>query len=449
MANIETPRRFPDGFFFGSATSSFQIEGRSNDIPQGDSIWDTFCAEPGRIEDGTHGLVACDHVHRWREDIELMASLGLSTYRFSISWPKVIPDGTGTVNEPGMAFYEAIVDGLLDAGITPMPTLYHWDLPQALQDRGGWTNRDTAEAFANYARVMAERLGERIPTWMTLNEPYVSAVLGHVTGEHAPGTTNLEAGLAAAHHLLLGHGLAIAQLREAAPHAELGIVLNFTPAEPATDAPADVALADVRHGFDNEWYIHPIRRGEYPTATVEALGWDQSVVQDGDLDVIAAPIDVLGVNYYTRQVLSAVGQELPFGTPRTEMDWEIHAPSLHRLLTWLNEEYGLPKIVITENGAAMPDNDRADGRVHDQDRIDYLHDHLSAVLSAIDDGVPMAGYLAWSLMDNFEWAKGYAKRFGIVEVVPETLERIPKSSALWFEQLARTGVLPASGSDPH
>lgn len=433
---------FPAGFFFGSATSSFQIEGRSPEVGQGESIWDTFCAEPGRIADGTNGLVACDHVNRWAEDIQLMSNLNLSTYRFSIMWPRVLPQGRGAVNTTGLDFYDRLVDGLLAKGIRPVPTLYHWDLPQALEDEGGWVNRDTAYAFADYAEVVLERLGDRVDTWVTLNEPYVSASHGYVSGEHAPGHTSLSMGLAAAHHLLLGHGLAGERIRSLAPDAELGIVLNFTPAEPATDSPADIALAQVTHGWENEWYINPVRRGEYPQETVAALGWNQDEVVAGDMEIISAPIDVLGVNFYTRSVLSAVGQSLPFDAPRTDMGWEIHAPSLEKLLVWLHETYDLPKIMITENGAAMPDGERLNGRVHDLDRISYLDGHLRSVLRAIDAGVPMVGYLAWSLMDNFEWAFGYEKRFGIVEVVPDTLERIPKSSALWFADLAKTGTLP-------
>ncbi|MGI9608199.1 MAG: GH1 family beta-glucosidase [Acidimicrobiales bacterium] len=440
---------FPDGFLFGAATSSFQIEGRSPSIPQGESIWDTFCAEPGRIADGSNGLVACDHVHRWAEDVELMRSLGLSTYRFSIAWPKVIPDGRGAVNEAGLDFYDRLVDGLLAAGIAPVPTLYHWDLPQGLQDRGGWVSRGTAEAFADYAQVVIEKLGDRVGTWMTLNEPYVSASHGYVSGEHAPGGTSLSDGLAAAHHLLLGHGLAMERIRSLAPHADAGIVLNFTPAEAATPAPADVDLTSVTNGWENEWYAQPVFHGSYPEATVDALGWSQSEVHDGDLAVIGAPIDLLGVNFYFRQVVSAVGQALPFDTPRTDMGWEIHAPSFDRLLHWLHDTHAPPKIVITENGCAMPDQQRVEGRVHDLDRIEYLHDHLAAVHRAIVGGVPVAGYLAWSLLDNFEWALGYEKRFGIVEVDFETLERTPKSSAIWFADLARTGTIPPIPDQSH
>lgn len=438
-----TEIRFPEGFIFGTATSSFQIEGRSPDIPQGDSIWDTFCAEPGRIADGSDGLVACDHINRWDEDVELMDELNMGAYRFSIAWPRVLPNGTGDINQAGLDFYDQLVDALLARGITPMPTLYHWDLPQSLQENGGWLTRSTSEAFADYTEVVLSRLGDRIDTWMTLNEPMVSAALGHVMGIHAPGHRSQTEGFAAAHHLLLGHGLAMERIRELAPKAEAGIVLNFTPAVPATESAADAAAAAITNGWENEWYIHPIRRGEYPAETVEALGWDQSEVHDGDLDIISAPIDLLGINFYTRYLVSAINQGRAVEPKRTEMGWEIHAPALRDVLVWLHNVYDLPKIMITENGAAMPDLTRVDGRVHDLDRIEYLHDHLAMVREAIDAGVPMVGYLAWSFMDNFEWAEGYLKRFGLVEVEPGTLRRIPKSSALWFAEVARTGVLPA------
>ena len=433
---------FGSDFFFGSATSSFQIEGRSDAIPQGESIWDTFCAEPGRIADGSNGLVACDHVHRWAEDVQLMSDLNLGKYRFSVAWPKVIPTGTGAASAPGLDFYDRLVDELLGKGIEPMLTLYHWDLPQALDDLGGWLNRDTAYAFADYAQVVLDRLGDRVSTWTTFNEPYVSAGLGYVTGEHAPGHRNLREGLTAAHHILLAHGLGVERIRATVPDRDAGIVLNFTPVEPASDAPADVAAAAARQGWENEWYAGPIFHGAYPEATVEALGWDQSEVQDGDLECISAPVDMLGVNFYTRSVVSSVGQQIPFGTPRTEMGWEIHAPSLKRLLLWLHETYAPAKIVITENGCAMPDTERVDGVVDDQDRIDYLRNHLTMVHEARQAGAPIAGYMVWSLMDNFEWALGYEKRFGIVEIEADTLRRIPKASARWFAELAKTGVLP-------
>lgn len=432
---------FGPDFVFGTATSSFQIEGRTADIPQGASNWDTFCAQPGRIADGSDGLVACDHVHRWREDVALMAGLGLSAYRFSIAWPKVIPTGRGDASQPGLDFYDQLVDELLAHQIAPIPTLYHWDLPQVLEDEGGWTNRATAEAFADYTEAVVDRLGDRVGTWMTLNEPYVSASHGYVTGDHAPGGTSLADGLAAAHHLLLGHGLAMERIRSLAPNSDAGIVLNFTPAEPATQSPADVALTVTTNGWENEWYAGPVFHGLYPAATVDALGWYQEEVRDGDMALIGAPLDVLGVNYYTRSVVSAVGQTLPFDTPRTEMGWEIHPDSLRKLLEWLHETYAPPAIMITENGAAMPDEERIDGRVHDLDRIEYLRAHITAVHRAIEVGVPVLGYLAWSLMDNFEWAFGFEKRFGIVEVEAGTLRRIPKSSALWFAEVARTKVL--------
>jgi beta-glucosidase len=434
---------FGDDFFFGTATSAFQIEGRSPNIPQGDSIWDSFCALPGRIADRSNGLIACNHVERYVEDVALMKKLNMGVYRFSIAWPKIIPKGRGVVSPPGLDFYDRLVDELLDAGITPFPTLYHWDLPQELDDDGGWMMRETAEAFADYTTAVVERLGDRIPTWMTLNEPYVSAGLGYVTGEHAPGHRSLDAGLAVAHNLLLAHGMAMERIRASAPQAEVGIVLNFTPAKPASTAPADVAAADIRNAWENEWYIGPIMGKGYPERAVEALGWNMAIdVRDGDLDLISAPIDVLGVNYYTRQVVSAVGQTQPLSYQRTQMGWEVHPESLRALLVWIHENYAPPKMVITENGAAMSDTQVAEGRINDTDRIDYLRRHLIAVHQAKEDGVPMVGYLAWSLMDNFEWALGYTKNFGLVEIEERTLNRKPKASAYWFGEVARTGVVP-------
>ncbi|MEM9041543.1 MAG: GH1 family beta-glucosidase [Actinomycetota bacterium] len=441
---------FPTGFVWGSATSSYQIEGASEADGRGVSIWDTFCRTEGAIKDGSDGSIACGHYDRMADDVAMMSDLGLDAYRFSIAWPRVVPTGRGEVNPAGLDFYERLVDTLLAEGITPMPTLYHWDLPQQLQDEGGWAARSTAQAFAEYTSVVVERLGDRIATWTTLNEPFVSANHGYVTGEHAPGIRSLRTGFAASHHLLLAHGLAGQVIRDAAPEAELAIVINFTPAEPRSDHPADLAAHRVRDDIENRWYSDPVAGLGYPEHTGEVLGWDQSEVIDGDLDLIAQPIDLLGINYYTRQVVGAPrdGESLgdepaprPHRYPDTAMGWEIHPPSLGRLLRELDERYHFPKLMITENGCAMPDLDRVDGRpdgqVLDLDRIDYVHRHLRQVHGAIEDGVPVVGYLAWSLMDNFEWAWGYTGRFGLVEIDFETLERRPKRSADWFAQVIR------------
>jgi beta-glucosidase len=385
--------------------------------------------------------VACDHYHRWRDDIALMGEIGLGAYRFSIAWPRVVPDGTGAVNRPGLDFYDRLVDGLLDAGIVPFPTLYHWDLPQVLEDRGGWTVRATAEAFADYAAVVVERLGDRIPTWMTVNEPFVVSNHGYVTGEHAPGRRDPLAGAAAAHHVLVGHALAAQRVREIAPQASVGIVLNFTPVTAASGSDADVAEAEFVDAIDNRWFIEPLSGLDYPSGAVDRLGWDRREVLDGDLDLIARPVDVLGVNFYSRQVVSADGETVDRDVPQTAMGWEIHPQSFGELLRTIHTTYRFPRYLVTENGAAMPDGERRDGSVDDGDRIAYLADHLAEVHAAIDAGVPIDGYFVWSLLDNFEWAHGYGPRFGIVEVVPGTLERVPKASARWYGELCRTGQL--------
>ncbi|MEL6892253.1 MAG: GH1 family beta-glucosidase [Actinomycetota bacterium] len=441
---------FPTGFVWGSATSSFQIEGSTEADGRGESIWDRFCRLPGAIRDGSDGSVACGHYDRVDDDVALMRDLGFGAYRFSIAWPRVIPDGRGEVNPAGLDFYDRLVDTLLAAGITPMPTLYHWDLPQRLEDGGGWLDRGTAHAFADYARAVVQRLGDRISTWTTLNEPFVSANHGYVTGEHAPGIADLRKGFAASHHLLLAHGLAGQVIRQHAPDAELAIVLNFTPTEPVSDDPADVAECAIREDVENRWYADPIAGLGYPEATADALGWDRSEVRDGDMELIAQPIDLLGVNFYTRQIVgrppsSAASGEEPLPRPKefpvTAMGWEIHPPSLGRLLRWLDERYSFPKLMITENGCAMPDDERIDGQVNDLDRIDYLHRHLRQVHGAVHDGVPVVGYLAWSMLDNFEWAWGYTGRFGIVEVDFDTLERRPKRSAQWFADVIENNAI--------
>ena len=446
---------FPDGFTWGSATSSYQIEGAADTDGRGPSIWDTFCAEQGRIKDGSSGAVACDHYNRYADDVALMKKIGLKAYRFSIAWPRIMPTGRGEVNEAGLAFYERLIDELLAAGITPMPTLYHWDLPQALQDEGGWVNRATAEAFADYAEVCVKRFGERVGTWTTLNEPFVSANHGYVTGEHAPGHTSMDEGMAAAHHLMLGHGLAGQRIREFAPHARLAIVLNFSPLEAISHDPADVEAAKLSEDLQNRWYIEPLAGRGYPAETAAHYGWAQDEVLDGDLDIISAPIDLLGVNYYMRMMVAADGEcEVPEGVPQNTMGWEIHPPSLGRLLKWIDDDFDFPSLLITENGCPMPDDVRVDdaptGQVIDNDRIEYVRDHLHQVHTAIANGIPVEGYLVWSFMDNFEWAWGYGPTFGIVEVDYETLERRPKKSADWYAAaIAANGFEPGEPSVPY
>ena len=444
MTDVSPFIQFPDGFTWGAATSSFQIEGAPTLDGKGPSIWDVFCRREGAIKDGSNGDVACDHIRLMEEDVALMSDLGLDAYRFSISWPRVIPDGDGAVNPQGLDTYDRLVDLLLDAGITPFPTLYHWDLPQSLEEKGGWQVRSTAEAFAEYTEAVVSRLGDRIDTWTTLNEPYVSAILGYVTGEHAPGIGSRRAGFAASHHLMLGHGLAGERIRSLAPESRLAIVLNFTPVEPADESDAAARETKLMDEVYNRWYIDPLMGRGYPDGPTERYEWDKSEVLDGDLDIISAPIDLLGVNYYFRELISADGvAPLPEGTPQNTMGWELHPKSLGRLLRWLNEEYSLPSILITENGCPMPDTQRDGTQIVDDDRLNYVRDHLIEARSAIDDGVPLEGYLVWSLFDNFEWAWGYGPTFGIVEVDYDTLERRPKKSADWYAAaIAANGFAP-------
>jgi beta-glucosidase len=441
-SRIDTGMRFPDGFVWGSATSAYQIEGAVAEDGRGESIWDRFCATPGRIADGSSGAVACDHYHRFAEDVAIMQRLGLNGYRFSIAWPRIVPTGRGKVNESGLDFYDRLVDTLLEAGIQPFPTLYHWDLPQVLEDRGGWPARETAEAFGDYAAVVAERLCDRVTDWMTINEPYIVAAQGYLTGDHAPGRSSLTASLAASHHVLLAHGLGLAAIKSVAATARVGIVINFTPVTPVGASPAAVERQRLTEEFENRWYIDPVGGKGYPTFAVERLGWDQSEVKSGDMDLIATPIDALGVNYYTRKMVGALAGEQHGRGHETAIGWEIHPQSLGDLLLQIHEEHKFPRILITENGAAMADLDRADGRVADLDRLEYFAAHLAQVRDAMEHGVPVEGFFAWSLLDNFEWAHGYVPKFGLVEVDTTTQRRTPKQSALWYSEVARTGELP-------
>ncbi len=448
--------RFPQGFRWGTATSSFQIEGGAD--KRGDSIWDEFCRVPGAIADGSDGRVAVDHYHRYPQDVELMASIGLDTYRFSVSWPRVLnPDGS--VNRVGIGFYDALVDTLCAAGIRPWLTLYHWDLPAWLP--GGWTNRATADAFADYALRVHDALGDRVRVWTTLNEPWCASFLSYAGGHHAPGHTDPAEAYAAAHHLLLGHGLAVKALRAADPEATLGLTLNFTPAYPADpDSAADIDVVRRVDGTAHRIFPDPVFRGEYPADVIADAGtaWPPGLVHDGDLELIGAPIDVLGVNYYTSQLFHA-GQPSPQPTPhpaapdavavdrperpRTDMGWEVTPDAFRDLLIGLHRDYtgpaGIP-LAITENGAAIDDPDPASGPIEDTERIDYLVGHLSAMHQAIEAGAQVDTYLVWSLIDNFEWAFGYTKRFGLV-AVDEALNRVPKASARWYSELVRTGTL--------
>jgi beta-glucosidase len=396
---------------------------------------------PGKIVNGETGDVACDHYHRWQEDIALMHDLGLDAYRFSVSWPRIFPQGRGQANQAGLDFYERLVDGLLANNIQPFVTLYHWDLPQALQDEGGWANRDTALAFADYSEVVAKRLGDRVSAWITLNEPWVVAFVGNLEGRHAPGIADLGTTLRVTHHLLLGHGLAVPRLRAATPATPVGITLNLARVEPASDSQADRDAVTRREIYQNGIFLDPLVRGQYPEGAAAIFGEHTFPVQEGDLQTISAPLDFLGVNYYTRSVVrDAPGSGLltseqvkPAGE-YTTMGWEVYPNGLCALLDDVHHDYAFPAYYITENGAAFPDVLGEDGAVHDDRRVAYLSAHFAAAAGAIKDGVPLRGYFIWSLMDNFEWALGYSQRFGTIYVDYPTQRRIPKDSALWYKR---------------
>lgn len=418
-------------FLFGAATAAYQIEGAANEGGRGPSIWDHFSHQPGRTVNGDTGDVACDHYHRWEDDLALMSSLGLQAYRFSIAWPRVQPDGQGAWNPEGIGFYDRLVDGLLARGIQPHATLYHWDLPQALQEHGGWARRDTAFHFADYARKMGSVLGDRLASLCTHNEPWCTAVLGHEIGKFAPGATDPQLAAQVSHHLLLSHGLALARLRAEGVRAPLGIVLNQSPVSCASDSAEDQAAGATEYARFVRWYMDPLFLGRYPDDPGIV---HRPQVEAGDLALISAPIDLLGLNYYTRIWVSRSEpvQPRPDRMGVTDMGWEIYPEGLRDQLLALHRDYpSLPPIYITENGMAEADS-LIDGRVDDPRRVAYLHHHLEAVAQARAAGVDVRGYFYWSLMDNYEWDSGYAKRFGIVHVDYATQQRTPKASALWY-----------------
>lgn len=424
--------KFPSSFQWGVATSSYQIEGAVNEGGRAPSIWDTFSHQPGKVDNNDTGDVACDHYHRWQSDLDLIKSLGVDAYRFSIAWPRVQPLGSGAWNPAGLAFYDRLTDGLLERGITPHVTLYHWDLPQALQDKGGWASRDTAKRFADYAQTMAERLGDRAVSFSTHNEPWVTAVLGNQTGLFAPGLKDPVIARRVAHHLLLSHGLSLQAIRAAGVKAALGIVLNQSPATPATSSAEDVALAAREYALLVRWFAEPLLLGRYPTAPDLPVC---EAIEPGDLETIAQPLDFLGINYYTRIWSSTSNPPVPapHAQGTSDMGWENYPEGLTELLCGLKRDYPLPPVFITENGMAHRDV-LVDGKVDDQPRIEYMRTHLSALKAAIDAGVDVRGFFYWSLMDNFEWSSGYAKRFGLVHVDYQTQVRTPKESAHWYRR---------------
>jgi beta-glucosidase len=460
------PLALPASFTWGAATAAYQIEGATDADGRGPSVWDTFSRTPGKVRGGDTGDVACDSYHRYPEDADLLASLGLSSYRFSISWPRIFPTGAGRVNQAGLDHYKALLDALAERGISGTATLFHWDLPQALQDQGGWASRDIALRFADYAAVVGEALGDRVERWITVNEPLVVAHLGYRVGVHAPGLADEAAAAATTHHLLLGHGLATAALRAAVPGAAVGITLNLTPVIVAPDANGSADLlerarliADATH---NGVFLEPLLFGRYPQHAPAAIAPPASIIHDGDLATISAPIDFLGVNYYRPQHLRAgdpanlrlreyppvpgtpgdVVEYYPDGLETTNMDWLVDPEGLYELLIRLSKDApGLP-LYITENGCAAEDYLNPGGSVNDLERVKFLHQHLEACARAVRDGVNLAGYYVWSLLDNFEWAYGYQKRFGIIYVDFPTGRRIPKASAAFYGSVARANAVP-------
>ncbi|MEP6852018.1 MAG: beta-glucosidase [bacterium] len=476
MTSAPSARPFPPGFVFGAATASYQIEGAAADDGRTPSIWDTFSHSPGAVLHGDTGDVANDHYHRMPQDVALMSDLALQAYRFSVSWSRVLPHGRGPVNPAGIDFYSRLVDALLERSITPLLTLYHWDLPQEFQDAGGWPRRETAERFAEYATVLADALGDRVQRWSTFNEPWCSAYLGYSAGVHAPGIRDHAAALTAVHHLNLAHGLGTSALRAALPAgAEVSITLNLANIRPDSDSPADQDAARLADGLANRVFLEPILDGRYPQDVIDdsASITDFSFVRDGDLELIRQPIDWLGINYYTPARVRAADEEMaatdngrwsndpvraegptpypgtdkvysvPQKGPYTDMGWRIEPSSLTELLVNVARRYPDLPLAITENGAAYPDAPDADDGVHDPERIAYLQAHLGAVLDAVDADVDVRGYYAWSLMDNFEWAYGYSKRFGIVYVDYDTQVRTPKDSAAWYRDVIAAHALPA------
>lgn len=435
---------FQPDFLWGAATSAYQIEGAVAEDGRLPSIWDTFCRVPGAIDNGDTGDMACDHYRRWHEDVAVLRELGLGAYRFSLAWPRIVPEGTGAVNMAGLDFYDRLVDALLAAGIQPHATLYHWDLPQALQDQGGWPRRDTAEAFARYAGIVAERLGDRVADWCTINEPLCCAWIGHLEGLMAPGSRDLTAAVRASFHLHLAHGLGAQAVRAAATGpTRVGIVNNLSPIEPAGDSEADHAAARRADGHINRWWLDPIHGRGYPQDMVEEYGVELPI-RANDLTTIATPLDWLGVNYYFRQIVTddPTGPKPRFrqiepATPRrTAMGWEVHAEGLAEILLRVAKDYAPRRLLVTENGAAYRDTITAEGAVDDPERTAYLEEHIAACGRAAATGAPLAGYFAWSLLDNFEWAYGYDKRFGLVYVDYETQRRTIKTSGRRYAQIA-------------
>lgn len=440
--------KFPKDFLWGSATSSYQIEGSALIDGRGECIWHRFSHTPGKVYEDHNGDVACDHYHRYQDDVDLMKHLGLNGYRFSTAWARVIPQGTGEVNEQGLDFYDRLVDSLLAADIQPFVTLYHWDLPQALQDQGGWANSASPDWFAEYADVMTRRLGDRIKSWTTFNEPWVVAFVGNLEGRHAPGNKDMGLALQVAHQVLLAHGKAAPVIRQNVPDAQVGIVLDQYDIQPANDSAADKQAVQLMHEYRNLWFMDPVFNGYYPANALNALNDYMGDIDPSEIKEAQVDIDFLGVNYYTRNIFTANADNPPFFAEKvrvpdvehTQMNWEVYPDGLYNCLVRIQKEYNPNALYVTENGAAFPDQPPVNGVVEDPRRVAYLEGHFDAASRAIEDGVALKGYFVWSFLDNFEWAFGYEKRFGIIYVDFETLKRTPKQSALYLKDVIANQV---------
>lgn len=437
---------FPENFLWGTATASYQIEGAWKEDGKGESIWDRFTHTPGNVVNNDTGDTACDHYHLYTEDVKLLKELGVKTYRLSISWPRIFPEGKGSPNKKGIEFYKNLIKLLIDNGIKPAVTLYHWDLPQRLQDIGGWANREVVDCFEKYACYVFKELGEIVPIWITHNEPWVVSFVGNWFGSHAPGITDFSTALLVSHNVLLSHGKAVKAYREMGYDGEIGITLNMATMYPASKNEEDILAAQRSDGFQNRWFADPIFKGKYPEDMIK--WYSKKVVlpevKEEDMEIISTPVDFLGINFYFSNFIKSAPDEWPLelkavktGRPETDMGWEIHPEGLYDLLIRLNRDYKGVKILITENGAAFNDIVNREGAVEDDNRLDYIYRHLTQACNAIQDGVNLAGYYVWSLMDNFEWAYGYSKRFGITYVDYSTQQRIIKKSGYWYREVIK------------
>ncbi|MCJ7695094.1 MAG: GH1 family beta-glucosidase [Anaerolineaceae bacterium] len=441
-------KKFPEGFFWGTATASFQIEGAIDEDNKGESIWDRFCDLPGNIITGETGFPATDSYHRYLEDVELMRQLKSNAYRFSIAWSRIFPEGTGKINQKGLDYYERVVDALLDHNIRPFVTLYHWDLPQSLQEKGGWANRDTVYAFVDFTEAVVSRLGDKVKDWFTHNEPYCTAFLGNLVGEHAPGIKDLKTAVQVSHHVLLSHGMAIPVIKANCENSKSGIVLNFAPSFPATDSEADRQAAELRHAIANTWFLDPIYGRGYPQLAVDHYGDNNPKIEPGDMEVIANPFDVFGVNFYKRFVAQIEKDFkdhvlINYSDPKniTGRGWEVKSEVLFELLMWLHNEYHIKEMVVSENGADYKDLVDPNGQIHDPLRQTFIKDHLTAVWHAIQMGAAVKGYFCWSLLDNFEWAFGTSSRFGLVYTDFESQMRTIKESGKWYAMCAHSNEI--------